>query len=253
MMTESPSYKRTMHLGRYYYGAAYYPEHWSAAERADDAVRMAAAGFSLVRMAEFAWDYLEPEEGLYRFDLFDETIAALGVQGISTMLCTPTATPPRWLTMAHPEVLRVDGNGVPLQHGSRQHACPSSEVFRAYSRAITRAMAEHYASNPHVIGWQTDNELNCHFSECHCPNCQVAFRDFLRATYGNDIAALNAAWGTAFWSQTYNDFDEIETPKVGRPAYPNPAQQLAYYRFIAWNTARFQHGEVEILREDAPR
>jgi len=253
MMTESPSYKRTMHLGRYHYGAAYYPEHWSAAERADDAVRMAAAGFSLVRMAEFAWDYLEPEEGLYRFDLFDETIAALGAQGISTMLCTPTATPPRWLTMAHPEVLRVDGNGVPLQHGSRQHACPSSEVFRAYSRAITRAMAEHYASNPHVIGWQTDNELNCHFLECHCPNCQVAFRDFLRATYGNDIAALNAAWGTAFWSQTYNDFDEIETPKVGRPAYPNPAQQLAYYRFIAWNTARFQHEQVEILREAAPR
>ncbi len=253
MMNATPSYKRPMQLERFHYGATYYPEHWSAVDRADDAARMAAAGFSLVRMAEFAWDYLEPEEGVFRFGLFDEAIASLGAQGISTMLCTPTATPPRWLTRGHPEVLRVNADGVPMQHGSRQHVCPSSEVFRAYSRSVTRAMAQHYAEELHVVGWQTDNELNCHFSECHCDNCQASFRDYLRTVYEGDVDALNAAWGTAFWAQSYTDFSEIQTPRAGKPAYPNPAQQLDYYRFISWNTARFQHEQVVILRDAAPR
>ncbi|MCU0520996.1 MAG: beta-galactosidase [Anaerolineae bacterium] len=253
MTVATPSHKRTTRLDRFYYGATYYPEHWSVDDRANDAARMAAAGFNIVRMAEFAWDYLEPGEGVYQFDLFDEVSAALGAKGISTMLCTPTATPPRWLTSAHPDVLRVNAEGVPMQHGSRQHVCPSGETFRAYSRAITRAMAEHYVDNPYVVGWQTDNELNCHFSECHCANCQTAFRDYLRRVYEGDIASLNRAWGTTFWAQSYDDFDEIDTPKVARPAYPNPAHQLDYFRFISWNTTRFQHEQVEILREAAPR
>ena len=82
-----------------------------------------AAGWNMVRMAEFAWDLIEPQPGQYDFSLFDQTIQRLGEQGIVTMLCTPTATPPRWLTYAYPEMLRVDANGVRMQHGSRQQAC----------------------------------------------------------------------------------------------------------------------------------
>ena len=252
MGSRNHSHTRPTRLDHFYYGATYYPEHWGSEERENDVALMAAAGFNCVRMAEFAWDYLEPREGEYRFDLFDEAIAALGAEGIDTILGTPTATPPRWLTRAHPNVLRVNADGVQMQHGSRQHVCPSGEVFRVYSRKITEAMADHFAANPHVIGWQTDNELNCHFSECHCDNCQAAFRDYLRRTYG-DVGALNEAWGNAFWSLTYSDFDEIQTPRPGRPAYPNPAHQLDYYRFISWNTTRFQHEQVEILRSAAPR
>ncbi len=247
------SHKRPFALDRFYYGATYYPEHWSAADRELDAERMAQAGFNCVRMAEFAWDAMEPQEGIHRFDLIDETIARLGEKGISTILCTPTATPPRWLSVAHPEILRVNADGVAMQHGSRQHACLSSEVFRAYSRDITQAMASHFAGNPHVVGWQTDNELNCHFSECHCPSCLVTFQTFVRALYADDIDALNSAWGNAFWALTYNSFDEIPTPKVGKPAYPNPAHQLDYYRSISWSVARFQREQVEILREAQPR
>lgn len=245
---EEMSYKRPAALDKFYYGAAYYPEHWTAEEREGDAKRMAEAGFNVVRMAEFAWDLMEPEQGQYAFGLFDETIASLGERGISTILCTPTATPPRWLSAAHPEILRMNADGVPMQHGSRQHACPTSDVFRAFSRRITRAMASHFAGTPHVVGWQTDNELNCHFSECHCASCQAAFQSYLRERYGGDIDALNAAWGNAFWALTYTGFDEIPTPKVGKPAYPNPAHQLDYYRFISWSTTRFQREQIEILR-----
>ncbi len=251
-MPQSLSHKRPTPLTQFYYGAAYYPEHWDFIARDLDAYRMHKAGINVVRMAEFAWDYLEPEEGVFQFELFDKIIPWLGTRGVSTILCTPTAAPPRWLTVAHPDVLRVDEHGVTMQHGSRQHACHTSPVFRAYSRAITKAMADHYADNPLVVGWQTDNEFNCHFSECHCENCQAAFREFLREKYQDDIAALNTAWGTAFWAQTYRSFDEIITPKNARPAYPNPAQQLDYFRFISWSVTRFQHEQVEILRAANP-
>ena len=242
------SHKRPAALDRFYYGATYYPEHWSAEDREDDAERMADAGFNVVRMGEFAWDYMEPTEGTHRFDIFDETIARLGDAGVDTILCTPTATPPRWLTMARPEVLRVDADGRPMQHGSRQHVCPTGETFRAYSREITQAMADHFAENEHVVGWQTDNELNCHFAECHCASCQTTFQAWLRETYGGDIDALNATWGNAFWSLTYSDFAEVPTPKVGKPAYPNPSHQLDYYRFISWSVTRFQREQIDILR-----
>jgi beta-galactosidase len=251
-MTRKLSHKMTTNLTKFYYGAPYYPEHWDAATREKDADWMAGAGFNVVRMAEFAWDRMEPQEGVFDFTLFDETITRLGEKGVATILCTPTATPPRWLTRAHPDVLRVDADGVTMQHGSRQHACPSSPVFREYSRKITQAMAEHFAGNPHIVGWQTDNELNCHFSECHCENCQAAFREFLREKYRDDIGALNAAWGNAFWALTYSSFDEIQTPKNAKPAYANPAHLLDYDRFISWNVTRFQHEQVEILRAANP-
>jgi hypothetical protein len=102
---------------------------------------MAKAGFNLIRMAEFAWARMEPKQGRYDFSIFDETIELLAKQGIKTLLCTPTAAPPRWLTQQHPEVLRVNADGVPLAHGSRQHACHASSEFRKHSRRITQAMA----------------------------------------------------------------------------------------------------------------
>ncbi len=252
MTSNSHSHQRPADIPRFFFGATYYPEHWDAETRKMDSNRMVEAHFNCVRMGEFAWDRMEPEEGVYRFDLFDQTIAELGSRGISTILGTPTATPPRWLTFEHPEVLRVDADGVSMQHGSRQHACPSSDLFRHYSRTITREMAEHFADNPHVVGWQTDNEFNCHFSECHCPNCQATFQAYLQEKY-QTIRALNEAWGNSFWALTYRDFSQIPIPKHSRPAHPNPSHMLDYYRFISWNTARFQHEQVAILRKIQPR
>ncbi len=243
------SHRNITGLDQFYYGAPYYPEHWNTEERAEDPKRMARAGFNVVRMAEFAWDILEPDEGRFDFMLFDDSIAQLAKEGLQTILCTPTATPPRWLTIKYPEVHRVNAEGITMQHGSRQHCCHTHPLFRQYSRRITKAMAAHYRSNPHVVGWQTDNEFNCHFNECHCPACQTGFREFLRLRYAGNIASLNQAWGTAFWALTYRSFEEITTPVPGRPAYENPAQRLDYFRFLAHAIAEFQHDQVELLRD----
>ncbi len=251
-MTEKAlTHKRPSCMKKFYFGAPYYPEHWSADDMADDAQRMADAGFNCVRMAEFAWDRMEPKRGDFDFSLFDETIERMAKAGIETFMCTPTATPPRWFTKEHPETLRVDADGVTMQHGSRQHCCYSNETFREESRRITRAMAEHYADNKAVAAWQTDNEIYCHFSECHCPSCQENFRAFLKEKYGN-IDALNAAWGTSFWALSFSDFCEIETPRNKRPTYANPSQLLDYYRYLSHVATMFQRDQVEILREVNP-
>ncbi|MBA3685435.1 MAG: beta-galactosidase, partial [Planctomycetes bacterium] len=246
------SHRRPANFDRFWFGVCYYPEHWDAATRRDDAARMRDAGITVVRMGEFSWDLFEPKEGDYRFGFYDEVIGHLAEHGISTMLGTPTAAPPRWLSLAHPDIHRVDGKGVRLEHGSRQHACHMSPVFDRHSQAITRAMSSHFRGNRHVVGWQTDNEFHCHFSECHCANCQVAFAHFLERRYDGDIAALNDAWGTAFWAQTYRSFSEVPTPRE-LPTWINPGHRLDYVRFLSDGVTRFQRAQVEILRGTDPK
>ncbi len=248
---ENLSHRRPLNLDKFLFGVPYYPEHWDAETRKNDADLMAAAGFNVVRMAEFAWDGMEPKEGRYDFSIFDEAIATLAEKGVKAILCTPTATPPRWLTVKHPDIVRIDENGVPQSHGSRQHCCHASETLRRYSRKITQAMGDHFRDNPNVIGWQTDNEFNCQFSECHCASCQKAFAQFLREKYGT-IEELNRRWGTAFWAQSYLRFEDVPTPR-SKPTYMNPVHVLDYYRFISHTVAVFQHEQVDILRRANPK
>lgn len=242
------SHERPVPLPEFLYGSAYYPEHWDEPTRRDDAVRMREAGWNVVRMGEFAWDLLEPEEGKFNFNLFDETIDRLGREGIRTILGTPTAAPPRWLTYQHPEILAMDASGVVLQHGSRQHASLAHPLFREYCRRIVQALAIHFQDNPNVIGWQTDNEIHCHFSEDHSPAVQQAFAEYLRGRYEGNIGALNQAWGSEFWAQTYRSFEEIPTPRHNQPTYANPGHLLDYARCLSNSATLFQRDQVDILR-----
>ncbi|QQA41417.1 beta-galactosidase [Pelagovum pacificum] len=233
-------------------GAPHYPEHVDDSFLERDAERMKAAGFNIVRMAEFAWHIMEPRENTYDFSLFDRAIEVLGKHGIKTILCTPTATPPRWLTQHYPEVLRTDVRGRPASHGSRQHADTSSPVYRTHSQRITRVMSEHYRDNPHVVGWQTDNELNTSTSLSYSEVTRREFQKFLEDRYDNDIAKLNFAWGGDFWATAYDNFDQVVLPLDNAPVSCSPGHVLDYHRFLAFATARFQSDQIEILREVNP-
>lgn len=247
-----PSHQRSTALPQFLYGVAYYPEHWDENIRRTDPELFARVGFNVVRMAEFAWDLMEPEPGEYDFALFDATVKAFATKGIKTILCTPTAAPPRWLSRTYPEILRMDDKGLTQVHGSRQHASHFSQVFRQYSRAITGAMAAHFKHSPDVIGWQTDNEFHCHFAQDHSPAAVAAFQDFLQRKYQSNIEWLNTAWGTQFWSQSYRCFSEIDTPRAQRPTHVNPSQVLDYHRFLSDGVTAFQREQIDLLRATNP-
>jgi len=251
MTTANISVWRTLPTSRFLLGAPHYPEHVDESYWQRDAERMAAAGFNTTRLGEFAWHIFEPEEGRFDFDLFDRAIAVLAAAGIDTIMCTPTATPPRWLTAKYPEVLRTNAHGETMRHGTRQQADTTSPVYREHSRRITTAMAAHYRDTKGIIGWQTDNELNTSTSDAYGAAALKEFQAWLAGRYSS-IDKLNFAWGGDFWATKYDSFGQVVFPVDLTPSYPSPGHVQDYHRFLAFATARFQHDQVEILRAANP-
>lgn len=229
------------HHPKLHIGAAFYPEQWPEERWTEDIRLMQAAGFTVVRMAEFAWSSMESSAGKFTFGWLDRAIEKLAEAGILTVLGTPTAAPPAWLTQANPDILLVDENGRRVQHGNRCHYCPTSPDMVAAARRIVRAMARHFGENPSVIGWQTDNELG---RICYCDRCRRLFQDHLKENYGT-LESLNQHWSTAYWSQTYSAWEQIPIPIGGH----NPGLMLEWKRFITKANRGFQKVQVDILRK----
>ncbi|KPF62596.1 beta-galactosidase [alpha proteobacterium AAP81b] len=232
-------------------GVCYYPEHWPEHRWAEDAARMRGLGLSRVRIGEFAWARLEPRAGEFDFGWFDRAIATLGEAGLGIVIGTPTATPPKWLVDAHPEILPVDPvTGLVRRFGSRRHYDFSSEIYLEQALRITRALVERYGDHPAVVGWQIDNEVTCHDTTLSgSPAAAAGFRDWCRTRYGS-IAALNQAWGNVFWSMDYGDWGEIDLP-IQTVCEPNPAHRLAWRRHASDMVARFVHAQAAAIREGA--
>ena len=186
---------------QFYIGGAYYPELWDKEEIGRDIARCKEAGVNVLRIGEFSWSELEPREGEYRLDWLKEVVDTLHKNGISTVLCTPSATPPRWLMTKYPETRMVMHDLIRADVSSRCHTCKTSPVMREKNRAIVTRLAETFAHHPGVIGWQIDNEIFPYTSGCYCENCKAAFRKWLKEKFGA-ISALNKAWGMARWSLT---------------------------------------------------
>ena len=232
-------------------GCCYYPEHWPEEYWAEDARRMAEMGLSLVRIGEFAWSRLEPEPGHYDWAWLDRAITTLQNAGLSVILGTPTATPPKWLVDKMPDMVAVGADGNPRKFGSRRHYCFSHRGYREECRRIVTAMAERYGDNPAVTAWQTDNEYGCHETTVsYSDAAAAAFRDWLRAKY-ESISALNTAWGNVFWSMEYRSFDEVDLPNL-TVTEPNPAHVLDYRRFASDEVVSFNKLQTDILRAHSP-
>lgn len=228
-------------------GVCYYPEHWPESRWPEDARLMRDLGLSIVRIAEFAWSRLEPEEGRFDWQWLDRAVSVLSSAGLKLVLGTPTAAPPAWLSRGCPDTLPVDELGRRRNFGARRHYCPNSPDYRRFTRRIVAALAERYASHPAVIGWQIDNEFGGGgTARCYCDSCAAAFRRWLQQRY-RTVTALNQAWGAVFWSQEYSAWEQIGPP-ILTGGSANPSHQLDYYRFASDSWVDYQQLQLETLQ-----
>lgn len=255
-MTQRRAYRWPQPLAgqqeRIWYGGDYNPDQWPEEVWDDDVRLMKKAGVNLVSVGIFSWAKIETSEGVYDFDWLDRIIDKLGEAGIAVDLASATASPPMWLTQAHPEVLWKDYRGDVCQPGARQHWRPTSPVFREYALKLCRAMAEHYKSNPYVVAWHVSNEYGCHNRFDYSEDAEHAFQQWCEERYGT-IDAVNDAWGTAFWAQRMNDFSEIVPPRfIGDGNFMNPGKLLDFKRFSSDALKAFYIAERDALAEITP-
>jgi len=226
-------------------GASWYPEQWPESQWEPDLALMEAAHIHLVRIGEFAWSTMEPSEGHYEFGWLDRAIALAAKHHICVVLGTPTAGPPAWLTTKYPDTLRVDENGRRDEHGNRQQFSFASTRYRKFAHAIAEQMAARYGHNPNVVGWQLDNE---YAADSFDPEAKAQFHAWLQKKYGT-IANLNHHWATAYWSQTYDNFDEIPV----RSKEENPALLLEWKRFVSDTWKSYSENQIDAIRPHADK
>ncbi len=235
---------------RIWYGGDYNPEQWPEEVWHEDVRLMQQAGVNLVSIGIFAWSYLEPQPGQYEFAWLDRLMDLLYDHGVHASLGTATASPPPWLAHRHPNSLPVTADGVKLWPGGRQAYCLHSQAYMKAASALVTRLAERYKDHPALAIWHINNEYGCHVSECFCDVSAVAFRKWLYERYGT-VDELNRAWGTAFWSQRYGQWDEINPPRRA-PTFANPTQQLDWRRFSSDSLIALSDMETEILRRITP-
>ncbi|WP_243077038.1 beta-galactosidase [Microbacterium sp. SS28] len=228
------------------FGCDYNPEQWTPDVWDEDIALMTEAGVDLVAVNIFGWSHIEPRSGEFDFARLDEIIRLLHAAGIRINLGTATASPPAWLTRRYPEILPMAEDGTRRYQGGRQAWCPSSPLFRDAALRLVEAVARRYGDHPAVELWHVSNELGCHNALCYCDVSADSFRFWLHRRYGT-LEALNTAWGTAFWSQTYSEWDEILPPRATLSSR-NPAQSLDFHRFSSDELLGYYRAETEVIR-----
>lgn len=227
-----------------YLGAAYYPELWDESEVEKDIARCKELGVNCLRVGEFAWGRMEPEEGKYDFAWLVRVVDKLHENGIATVMCTPTCTPPRWMLNKYPEMRRIMPDLIRSDVSSRCHVCKSSLVAREKNRKIVTEMAKAFSGAKGIIGWQIDNELFPYGDGCFCENCKKGFRSYLKEKFGT-TEKLNKAWGMARWSLGYDTFEEVEPPYPGQ--WRHPSLRKAWWDFQCGLVKTYSDEQAEVL------
>ncbi|WP_338552251.1 beta-galactosidase [Paenibacillus sp. KS-LC4] len=231
------------------HGADYNPDQWLKYPHIleEDIRLMKLSHSNVMSVGIFGWVALEPEEGVFTFEWMDQLLDRFAANGIYALLATPSGARPAWMSSKYPEVLRVDENGIRNLHGARHNHCFSSPVYREKVQMMNTKLAERYSSHPAVIGWHISNEFG---GECHCDLCAEAFRGWLQQRYGT-LEALNDAWWTTFWSHTYTDWSQIDTP-TQRGERAVHGMNVDWMRFVTDQTVDFCRKEMEPLRAINP-
>ncbi len=224
-------------------GTAWYPEQWPESRWDADLELMQKAGVRMVRVGEFAWSRMEPQDGQYDLDWLSRAIAAAGRHGIYTVIGTPSAAPPAWLTQKYPETLRTKEDGRKDEHGNRQQFNWANPKYRELARSMAEQLAQRFGHNPYVLGWQIDNEYS---ANSYDDATKKQFQDWVRKRYGT-LDNLNERWTTAYWSETYSNWNQIPI----ETKYGNPGLLLSWKRFVSDTWRSYQKNQLDVIRANA--
>ena len=234
---------------RLLHGGDYNPDQWLDYPDIlkDDLRLMKLANVNTMTVGIFAWSALEPTEGNYNFEWLDKIIDDVYNQGGRVILATPSGARPAWMSEKYPEVLRTNDRREKMLHGGRHNHCFSSPIYREKTQKMNYKLAERYGNHPALIMWHVSNEYS---GDCHCELCQENFRDWLKNKY-KTIENVNKAWWGPFWSHTYTDWSQIESPSsIGENAVHG--LNLDWKRFVTDQTIDFYENEAKPLRELTP-
>ena len=192
------------------YGGDYNPEQWPEEIWEEDMRLFKLAHIDVVTLNVFSWAALQPDENTYDFSRLDKIMNMVRENGLKVCMATSTAAHPAWMARKHPDILRVEHNGMKRKFGSRHNSCPNSPTYRKYSVALAEKLAERYKDYDNIVAWHISNEYG---GECYCENCEKAFRSWLKEKYGT-IDELNRVWNMSFWGHTLYDFDDVVAPNM---------------------------------------
>jgi beta-galactosidase len=228
-------------------GIYYYPEQWNENQWERDIKKIAEMGFEFVHIAEFAWFKMEPVEGKYDFSWLDKVVSLCEKYHLKIIMCTPSATTPSWMRINYPETFIMTGNYIRAENGTRGLGSIANPNYRMFVNNIVTQMAKRYGKNRNITGWQLDNEPPA--IPDYSPSSQRAFKEWLKKKY-TTIDALNTAWGAAFWSQWFNNFDQVIIPNTNLVGWwgNNPHALLDFKRYCADAQASFLDFQATTLR-----
>lgn len=232
------------------YGGDWNPDQWDEATLAEDFQLMAETGANFMSLGIFSWAKLEPTPGNYQLAWMGEILDQCHAHGIQIDLATPTAAPPAWLFEGDPTAAAQTRDGRRQAFGSRQEYCPTNSTYRLKAKELVTKLAEAFGDHPAVTMWHVNNEYGCHTMRCYCDSCAMHFQNWLAEKY-QTVENLNQAWVTAFWSNTFTSFQQVQPPRA-TASFTNPAHELDFWRFADEQQLTNLCAEAEIIRELSP-
>ena len=238
------------------YGGDYNPEQWPEDTWEEDMRLFKLAHIDIVTLNVFSWASLQSDDDTYHFEKLDKIMELVRRHGLKVFLATSTGAHPAWMARKHPDILRVESNGMKRKFGGRHNSCPNSPTYRKYAAALAEKLASRYKDYDNIVAWHVSNEYG---GECYCENCEQKFREWLKDKY-QTIDEVNRVWDTAFWGHTFYDFEDIVVPNLLSEHFGNNRTMfqgisLDYRRFNSesiLDAYRLEYGAIHAVTPDIP-
>ena len=239
------------------YGGDYNPEQWTEEVWQEDMRMMKKAHINIVTLNVFSWASLQPNEDTYCFQRLDRIMELVRENGLKVCMATATGAHPAWMARRHPDILRTGADGLKRTFGGRHNSCPNSPTYRMYAPRLASELAKRYKDYDNIVAWHVSNEFG---GECHCENCEKAFREWLKEKYGT-IEELNRCFYTEFWGHTFYDWEEIVLPNLKSEHFIHgDAGERTMFQGISLDYRRFMSDsildcfrlEYDAIKKDMP-